>query len=129
MNSRTLCTSPNIARKRRRARAQKNIIPMRVRSVMRSDLIHPRALQRVMKKNTPIIEPTMSAGRGSRKSDAIQMATRVMATAIAVFMTVFQSDTGSSLRLAKKRKRRLKIPRMLSQTTIQNKVFLPVKYV
>ncbi len=106
-NWRTLVTSPNIARRARRARAQKNMIPMSVRRVMRRDLIHPSALQSVIKKNIPITEPTMSAGRGARKSEAIQIPTRVIATAMAVFMTLFQSETGSSLRFAKKRKRRL----------------------
>lgn len=128
-NSRTLVTSPNIARKTRRARAQKNMIPMSVRRVMRRDLIHPRALQSVIKKNIPIIEPTMSAGRGARKSEAIQMATRVTATAIAVFMTLFQRETGSSFRFAKKRKRRLNTPSILSPTRSQKRVFSPVKYV
>jgi len=83
------------------------MIPMSVRRVMRRAFIHPRALQRVIKKNIPITEPTRRAGSGSRKSDAIQRATRVTATAIAVFMTLFQSGTGSSLRSAKKRNRRL----------------------
>ena len=104
-----------------------NTIPISVRMVMRRDLMIPRALQRVTKKNTPIKTPTMRAVIGLRKYDVIQMDMSVMLTAMRVFQRVFQNHADSSLRSAKKTNKRLKIATMLRATSIQNPVFPSVK--
>lgn len=128
INSRILCVSSNIILRTINPIAIMNTIPIRVRRVMRRDLIHPRAFQRVMKKNTPTMKPTMRAGMGLRKYDANQTATSMMRRAMRVFVTLFQRETGSSLRSAKKTKKRLNTPRAPSAISIQNGVFPPVKY-
>jgi hypothetical protein len=120
--------SPKIERRRRSARAPKNIIPISVRSVMRRDFIHPSALQREIKKNTPMIIQTSIAGRGSKKKETSHIAMNDIATARRVFVTLFQRETGSSFRFAKKTKKRLNTHSILSAMSIQNGVFPPVKY-
>ena len=103
------------------------MIPIRVKIVIKKDLINPRALQRVMKKKKPIMTPTMMAVKGWRKRDKIQIATPIIAPAIRVFRILFQSATDSSFRLAKKTNRRLNRPKTLNPISIQNGALSPVK--
>lgn len=95
---------------------------------MRIDFIQPRLLQRVIKKNNQMILQTIIALIGCKKSEATHTDIIKTRTEIRVFMTIFQRETDSSLRFAKKRNKRLNNPRIPHEIRIQKSVFFPEKY-
>lgn len=128
INSSILRVSSNTILRTINASANINIMPISVRTVMRRDLMSPRALQRVMKKNIPMRIPTTIAVIGLRKYEVNQIAMSETQTAMRAFERVFQNHTGSSLRSAKNTKKRLNTAMTLSARRIQNAVFPSVKY-
>jgi hypothetical protein len=97
-----LSISPNIARSIHALTPKITTIPMSVRRVIRRDLIQPNTLQRDVKKKKAIMAPMIIATTGLRKSEKIQIETDKTMAAMRVFAILFPTDTGSSLRYAKK---------------------------
>jgi hypothetical protein len=123
INERRLSISPNTALRIRALSARIKITPINVRIVMRRDLIHPRALQRVAKKKNQSMSPTMMAVIGFKKNDATQIDTRAIAPASRVFTILFQRETTSSFLSAKNTNIKLYTVRRASTTKVQNAIF------
>jgi uncharacterized membrane protein YgcG len=103
--------------------------PMRVRMVIRRDLIHPRALQSVVKKKNQSTRPTMIAVSGFKKNEETHIVTIVIAAAIRVFMILFQSEIVSSFLSAKNTNTKLNTPSKAKTTKVQNIILSPVKFI
>lgn len=122
-NSRIAAVSPTTPRNIKKPRASTNTRPIKVSIVMRMDLIQPRALQRVIKKNTPTTTPATIAFIGDKNNDAIQTATSVIAAATRVLIILLKSDTCSSFLSAKNTNKILNAPKRLARISVQNDVF------
>ncbi len=107
---------------------KRKINAIRLKIVIRKDLIHPRALQSAMKKKKDTMSPIICDENVLVKNDATQKPTTPITRLMITFKSVFQNGTISSFLSAKNTKRKLKNIIRARALRDQKGILAPVKY-